>query len=114
MENNRPSIPTRQGHDAEAIAWGYAEHLKFTGYFKILNRGAFLMDPGNPVTDAASIVFRNWTTIGAELLITGNIQTQEDQVDMELRLFDPFKGELLVGKRYKDHQDIRNIVLMGK
>ncbi|WP_319475253.1 glycogen/starch/alpha-glucan phosphorylase [Marispirochaeta aestuarii] len=30
MENNRPSIPTRQGHDTESIAWGYAEHLKFT------------------------------------------------------------------------------------
>jgi TolB protein len=87
------------------------EDLNFTGYFKILNRGAFLMDPNNPVTDAASIVFRNWTTVGAELLITGNINTQGDQVDMALRLFDPFKGELLVGKRYKGFQkDFRKMI----
>ncbi len=30
MEKKSLSIPTRQGHDAESIAWGYAEHLKFT------------------------------------------------------------------------------------
>ena len=30
MEKKSLSIPTRQGYDAESIAWGYAEHLKFT------------------------------------------------------------------------------------
>jgi glycogen phosphorylase len=30
MQTVIPSIPTRQGYDANSIAWGYAEHLKFT------------------------------------------------------------------------------------
>ncbi|MDX9817409.1 MAG: Tol-Pal system beta propeller repeat protein TolB [Desulfococcus multivorans] len=78
-----------------------AEYLDFTGFFKILDRGMFLMDPQNPETDRATVKFQNWKTIGAELLVTGNILTQGDLVDMELRLFDPFKGEMLIGKRYK-------------
>ena len=43
-----------------------AETLAFTGYFKILDRGAFLADPQ---TDAvfSDINPLNWTSIGAEL-----------------------------------------------
>ena len=78
-----------------------AQYLDFTGFFKIMDRGMFLMDPKQPETDQATVKFQNWTTIGAELLITGNIMTQGDLLDMELRLFDPFKGEMLIGKRYK-------------
>lgn len=78
-----------------------AKYLDFTGFFKIMDRGMFLMDPTQPETDRATVKFQNWTTIGAELLVTGNILTQGDVVDMELRLFDPFKGEMLIGKRYK-------------
>jgi TolB protein len=88
-------------------------YLNFTGYFKILDRGGFLMDPENPATDGTTINFRNWTTIGAELLITGNIlQPGPDLVEMELRLFDPFKGKMLLGKRYKGWaKDTRRMAL---
>jgi TolB protein len=78
-----------------------ADYLDFTGFFKIMDRDMFLMDPKQPETDRTSIQFSNWTTIGAELLVTGSIQVQQDLIDMELRLFDPFKGEMLIGKRYK-------------
>jgi len=78
-----------------------AGYLDFTGFFKIMDRGMFLMDPNQPETDQTTVKFQNWTTIGAELLVTGNLQTQDDMVDMELRLFDPFKGQMLMGKRYK-------------
>lgn len=78
-----------------------AGYLDFTGFFKILDRGMFLMDPADPVTDETSINFKNWTTIGAELMITGNVTVTDDLIEMELRLFDPFKGQLVVGKRYK-------------
>lgn len=76
-------------------------YLDFTGFFKIMDRGMFLMDPNQPETDQATVKFQNWTTIGAELLITGSMLIQGDLIDMELRLFDPFKKEMLIGKRYK-------------
>jgi TolB protein len=80
-----------------------AETLEFTGYFKILNRDAFLSDPQTAPSSPNN--FHNWTSIGAELLVTGVIQVEGDLVDMELRLFDTFKERLLVGKRYKGVMD---------
>ena len=76
-----------------------AETLAFTGYFKILDRGAFLADTQ---TDAvfSDINPQNWTSIGAELLITGGVLIKDQMVEMELRLYDTFKEQLLVGKKY--------------
>jgi len=77
-----------------------AETLEFTGYFKIMDREAFLQDP--QTDDFSAVVkFQNWTGIGAELLITGTIMTIDNLVEVELRLYDTFKESLLVGKRYK-------------
>lgn len=75
--------------------------LEYTGYFKIIDRAAFLVDPQNPAIDVPDIVFRNWTGIGAELLITGGILLDGNILEMELRLFDVIAGKLVVGKRYK-------------
>jgi len=101
-----PWFKVTSGHAAEhesarEAADLISETLEFTGYFKILDRGSFLADPLNPEILAANISFRNWTGIGAELLITGGILVKDDIVEMELRLFDTFKERLLVGKRYK-------------
>ncbi len=47
------------------------------------------------------INFRNWTAIGAELLITGAYAMHDGIWKWSLRLFDTFKENLIVGKRYK-------------
>ena len=78
-----------------------SETLEFTGYFKLLDRGAFLIDPDNPPLITPKINFGNWVSIGAELLITGGLSVKENTVVMELRLFDTFKGKRLVGKKYE-------------
>ena len=77
------------------------ETLEFTGYFNIQDRKAFLSDPQKDGITTQSINFQNWTVIGSELLITGGVLVKGDTVQMELRLFDTFKGTLIVGKRYK-------------
>ncbi|MEA1945870.1 MAG: Tol-Pal system beta propeller repeat protein TolB [Thermodesulfobacteriota bacterium] len=87
-----------------------AETLEFTGYFKILDRDAFLVDM-QTVISLANVNFYNWTSIGAELLVTGGVLIQDNQVEMELRLYDTFKEKLLVGKKYKGLiKDQRKIV----
>ena len=87
-----------------------SETLEFTGYFKILDRDAFLVDMQTE-TSFANVNFHNWTSIGAELLVTGGVLIQGDMVEMEFRLYDTFKEKLLVGKRYKGRiKDQRKIV----
>lgn len=78
-----------------------ADMLAFSGYFKILDRASFLYDPQKSGITNSELKFANWTTIGAELLITGGVQMQSDELVLELRLFDTVKGKMLVGKRYR-------------
>ena len=77
-----------------------AETLDFTGYFKIMNREAFLADPQSDA-GFANVVFHDWTSIGAELLVTGGVMIKDNMLEIELRLYDTFQEKLLVGKRYK-------------
>jgi TolB protein len=78
-----------------------ASSLNFTDYFKIIDRGAYLVAPDKIEIVAPQINFKNWTAIGAELLITGGVRVEQNQIEMELRLYDTFKQQLLVGKLYK-------------
>ncbi len=88
-----------------------SETLKFTGYFKFLDRSAFLESPQKLGITATNVNFKNWTSIGAELLITGGLLIKEDKIEVELRLYDTFKKQLLTGKRYTGKiKDYRRIV----
>ncbi len=102
------------GHETDQLSKSasnlLAETLEFTGYFKFIDREAFLV---NPQTDAAfaNVNFHDWTSIGAELLVTGGVLVQDNLVEIELRLYDTFKEKLLVGKRYKGNiADERKII----
>ena len=95
------SKSSAENNAAKSAADLLSQTLEYTGYFKIIDRAAFLADPEQPHIDMPDIVFRNWTGIGAELLITGGILLNNDMAEMELRLFDTIKAKLIVGKRYK-------------
>jgi len=85
--------------------------LDFTGFFKVLDRGAFLEDPQRMGIEASDIRYANWTAVGAELLVTSGFQVSEGAVTLELRMFDTFKGRLLVGKRYQGPRaDLKKIM----
>ena len=87
------------------------ETLEFTGFFKLLDRKAFLVDLQSSGVSGSSLNFKNWTAIGSELLITGGLRLQNNLIVLELRLFDTFNGRLLVGKKYKGWRtDLRKIV----
>jgi len=88
-----------------------SDSLDFTGYFKILHRDSFLIGSEGLGIITPNINFRNWTAIGAELLITCGLTVVGDVVEMELRLFDTVKGRMLVGKRYKSlRPDLRRMI----
>ena len=96
---------------ADEAAQLLADTLQFTGYFNILDKGAYLEDPRESGISEAGINFRSWTVIGAELLITGGVRRTPDAVEMELRLFDTFKAQSVIGKRYRGNpKDLRRIV----
>lgn len=84
--------------------------MEFTGYFKLIDHGAFLENPGVKGIDVFKINFRNWTTIGAELLVTGSVFEQNGDVTIEFYLYDTFREQQLVAKRYRGNDNsIRDI-----
>jgi TolB protein len=100
-----PEFKAFNGHDAEVLDGKNAEKilkkaLDFTGYLKVLNPLAFLASPAQTGIQLGQINFRDWTGIGADLLITGGIEEKGGQVTLKLRLFDTFNSTLLVGKIY--------------
>ncbi len=124
IDINKPSfqkipiaIPYFKGEGPAAVGMAQkasditAETLDFTGYFEILDRGAFLVDPQKSDVTLATINFQNWTAIGAELLITGKLTMQGELLELELRLFDTVQAQRLIGKRYKGwEKDLRKMI----
>ncbi len=76
------------------------ENLEFTGYFKMIDPRAFLYEPKTFDITGNNINFRNWAAIGAEYLITGGILVEGSYIELELRMFDILKKNILFGKKY--------------
>jgi TolB protein len=95
------ATPTQAELDqAVAVADNIQKMLEFTGYFKMLDRVSFLFNPQSSGITLDKLNFHNWTTVGAELLITGAVKVSGQDMVLELRLFDTFKTKLLAGRRY--------------
>ncbi len=105
----------RTGQEIEISQKGadiLSDTLDFTGYFSMLDRKAFLVDPQDAELTGTGINFKNWTVLGAELLVTSGVVLQDGILHIELRLFDTFQQKLLVGKKYTGTpQDLRKIML---
>jgi len=86
--------------------------LEFTGYFKMLDRNTFRVNPQQMDITCSNSDFQEWKNVGAELLITSGISTKENNmIEAEFRLFDTFKNQVLVGKKYKGWtKDLQKII----
>ena len=97
--------------DAEKARRILKEALDFTGYIKIVHERSFMANPAEDGITGKDIHFPDWTGIGAELLVTGGVQVDKDQVRLYMRLFDTIEENLLAGKVYTGHrEDIRIMV----
>ncbi|NLA75218.1 MAG: hypothetical protein GX846_07100 [Deltaproteobacteria bacterium] len=76
-----------------------ANDLDLSGYFLPMDKKAFLDGDGAGIT-IENINFRNWTLIGADLLIKGAYTAIGSNIEVEIRAYDPFEGKQLFGKRY--------------
>ena len=84
-----------------AMADDIKRYLTMTGIFNVLNKNSFLED-NNPSQNVATenIRYSDWTMIGADYLLRGNITQNDKEIVVETRLYDITRGELLLGKKY--------------
>jgi len=69
-----------------------------SGYFRPLDKGSFIEGPKSGIT-RNSIHFKDWSVIGATLLLKCGYECIGQQLKVEARLFDVFSGRQLYGKR---------------
>ena len=69
-----------------------------SGYFTSIEKEAFLAKEP-PSQDMGKIQFKNWSVIGAELLLTGRYTCIGQSVELEVRLYDVFWGRQIMGRR---------------
>ena len=87
------------------------EGMAFTGYIDVMDSATFLEKPAISGITAVDLHFKKWSSIGAELLVTAGIVEQQGAIRLEMRLFDPFKGKLVVGKVYTGRvSDLRTMI----
>ncbi len=95
---------------SEGLADTMAYDLDLSGWFKVLDRSAYIEHPQNTGITLGTFDFKNWSTLGAEGLVKGGFSVQGDDVTVELRLFDVYQNKERIGKRYtgkvKDYRRI--------
>jgi len=93
---------------AEDIPGIIKNDLTLSGFFKVISQSAYL-DFGTGLS-VDSINFAQWTTIEAGAVVKGSIRKIEGKYSIQLKLFDPYTPELLVGKQYvTDKKGVRSV-----
>ena len=79
--------------------------LTLSGYFKVLDRAAYIEKPDSSGYTAEDINFDNWSVIGALALVKGAYTMEGDKLTLEVRLFDVYQRKQLTGRRYHGSVD---------
>jgi len=78
-----------------------SDALNSSDDFKLLDPNAYIEDPAKTGIELENLNFWNWTVIGAEMLITGSVNnTDPENVELMLRLFDTSKSSIILSKNY--------------
>ena len=78
------------------------DDLEFSTFFKLLSDpSTYLEKPQKCNLTKGTFDFRNWSLIGAELLLKTGYSAVGDRLVVEFRLYDTLAGKMIVGKRYR-------------
>lgn len=72
--------------------------LDLSGYFVPMDKAAFLTDAGSASLDESR--FRDWSVIGADLLVRAGYTSFGQSLEVEVRLYDVQSGRQMMGKRF--------------
>lgn len=96
----------KKANEAAAISLNTAltdkirQYLDLSGIFNLLDKKSFLegVEPGTPEI----IRFSDWSIIGADFLLRGDLAVKGKDVIVESRLYDVTRGQILFNKQYSD------------
>src|SRR6185369_3188489 len=93
--------PLKGGAEGDQFADVVARDLDLSGFFKVIDRAAYIENPQTSGVTSDTINFDNWRTIGALAVVKGTLERGGDGLVVEARLFDVVDRKQLAGKRYR-------------
>ncbi len=95
------------GEPAQKIADTIARDLSISGLLKVINPSSYVEAPGKC---GDSVGYSDWTVIGAEGLVKGEIRNNGGAVEVKMYLHDVLQQRAVVGKKYDGtNEDISRI-----
>lgn len=74
--------------------------LKLSGYFLVIPPEGFKKTAKKEGVEEREINFAFWKSINANALVKGSVSKEKGKDVITIKLFDPFLGKMLMGKRY--------------
>ena len=103
MDNNLNSDKQNQDLSLK-LSEVVASDLDLSGYFNPMDKRAFLEADSAGMT-LEEIRFKDWSVIGAELLLKGSYFCVGSRLEVQIRLFDVFGTKQILGKRVLGEKD---------
>ncbi|MCP4682947.1 MAG: Tol-Pal system beta propeller repeat protein TolB [Desulfobacterales bacterium] len=95
-----PGSHNDHGDLAKKLAGVISNDLDLSGYFRPMDKKAFLEEE-NEFRTLEEIRFKDWSVIGAELVLKGGYTLKGKRLAVEIRLFDVFWGRQILSKKVK-------------
>ena len=104
--NTASITAAKQFNSGFTLSEGVKKDLSLTGIFNVLNKKSFLEDKeSGTVIAVQKIRFADWTAIGADYLLKGNVTHNDREIIAEAHLFDVTRGEVIFIKKYRAAAD---------
>jgi TolB protein len=104
------SASGEQGRVSEGVADAISYDLDLSGWFRVIDRAAYIEHPQKSGDTLGTFDFKDWSTLGAVGLVKGRFTLQGEELTVEIRLFDVSQAKEIIGKRYtasaKDYRRI--------
>ncbi len=84
---------------AQKIADVITRDLQITGLFRLINPSSFVEAPGK-CSEPDKVAFSDWSVIGADGLVRGDIRQTGEGVSVRMYLYDVQQQKPVVGKQY--------------
>ncbi|MBN1829543.1 MAG: Tol-Pal system beta propeller repeat protein TolB [Deltaproteobacteria bacterium] len=75
--------------------------LDMTGFFRVIDKKAFLENPEKQAFTAADINFQDWSVLKVDFLLKGGFIVKDQDLTVEFRLYDVVEGRMILGRRYQ-------------
>ncbi len=97
-----PRLVTPDSRDqaASALAAQAEQSLLASGLFTVLDQATYNASPPESVTPSRERL-QYFSGLGCNLVIVGGVQPAGANLSVEMRLYDPASGQMLLGKRYQ-------------